>query len=101
MAKTKQLKVRISDEFQQLLASAWRHLPRKTGTKGIESQSDFIINAILLNITSSKLGKDFINKFGNDVEEVEWWKNKDKDAIKKNKELKDMTEQYFQDRLKK
>ena len=100
MAKTKQLKVRISDEFQQLLASAWRHLPRQTKVKGIESQSDFVINALMVYISSSKAGKALINKFGSDIEEIEWWKNKDSNANKKKNDLKDSIEEYFANRKK-
>ena len=99
MARNKQLKVRISDEFQQLLASTWRNLPPLTKTNGIESQSDFVINALLVYITSSKAGKDMISKFG-DIEEIEWWKNKD--SIKKEKvnDMLNKVDEYFAKRKK-
>lgn len=101
MAKTKQLKVKISDEFQLFLASAWRQVPKYSNVKGIDSQSDFVINAIMVYISSSKYGKQIIEEYGGGIEEVEWWKNKDSNAIEKKKKLLDMTEDYFKNRLKK
>lgn len=101
MAKNKQLKVRISDEFQQLLASAWRHLPKQTKTKGINSQSDFVINALLVYISSSKDGKNFIKEYGKDIEEIEWWQNKESMDKQKKKENAEWIEEYFANRKKK
>lgn len=99
MARTKQLKVRISDEFQQLLASAWRNIPRETKVKGIDTQSDFVINAIITYMISSKVGKDLIKDFDN-IEEIDWWKNKDSNKTKEIKETFKAVEDYFDKRKK-
>ncbi len=102
MAKTKRLPVRISDEFEQLLESAWRHLPRNHPEryKNIQSKSDFVIGAILDSINSTKTGKDFIKEFKKDVQEIEYWQ---RDEVNEKNIIQQRVkyEEYFAKRKKK